>query len=53
MQTWEYYLVKLFYPSYFENAMKTAEKLNSHWGRKADELNEAGQTASCSYCSFS
>ncbi|MGB0861419.1 MAG: phosphoadenosine phosphosulfate reductase family protein [Saprospiraceae bacterium] len=52
MQTWEYYLVKLYYPEHFNKAMETAEKLNAHWGRKADDLNEAGQTASCSYCAF-
>lgn len=52
MQTWEYYLVKLFFPNKFEKAMQVSQNTNSHWGRSADSLTRAGQTTSCSFCAF-
>lgn len=52
MQTWELYMVKLFFPVKFKKAMETASIINSHWGRNADDLNKSGQAAACSFCSF-
>ena len=52
MQTYEYYLVKLFFPDKFEKAMKVANITGSHWGRSADSIAKAGQSASCSFCEF-
>lgn len=51
MATWELYLVKLFFPEKFEEAMVTADLTNSHWGRDADALTD-GQSASCTFCEF-
>lgn len=50
VQTWEYYMVKLFFPEFFKKAMQTANSLEQHWGREADKLTEAGQNASCGFC---
>jgi len=50
MQSWQLYMVKLFYPKKFERAIETAEQLGQFWGRNADEMSRAGQDASCSFC---
>jgi 3'-phosphoadenosine 5'-phosphosulfate sulfotransferase (PAPS reductase)/FAD synthetase len=65
MQSWQFYMVKLFYPLYFAKAMATAgiiekniemdedkENKTIHWGRDADELHEAGSEANCTFCAF-
>lgn len=52
MQTWEYMILKFFYPSYFERAMKLAEQIGSHWGRDADAIKTIGEQATCAVCAF-
>lgn len=41
MQTWQYWLIKLFYPEHFKAAMQLCEKLNLYYGRNKKEFNEA------------
>lgn len=58
MQTWEFYIVKCFFPDYFEKAMQTAADISkitgkeTYWGRNADELNSNGKSAACTFCAF-
>ena len=58
MNTKDFKLVKLYYPTYFEDALKTSEKIQSFWGRDETEFYTTfgrkgvkdGQT--CSVCAF-
>jgi len=52
MQSWQLYMVKLFFPDKFDIAMQTAQQLGQYWGRSADEMSKAGQVAACSFCTF-
>lgn len=57
MQTEDFQQVKEFYPEYWQKAMDLSEKLNKHWGRKADVFyttfgtNEY-QPIECEVCQF-
>ena len=48
MHQWEIFLVRIFYPDYYNRAMQTAEKLNSFWGRSDEIVNENSDCAICS-----
>lgn len=48
MHQWEIFLIRVFYPSYYEAAMKLAEETGSYWGRKSEDNVESDTT--CSIC---
>ena len=41
IKVWQFWMVKLFYPEYFEAAMKLCEELGKYYGRDKSEFNEA------------
>lgn len=47
MHQWELFLVRIFFPEEYKNAMNTAKKLDSHWGRADEILNENSDCAIC------
>lgn len=61
MQTWQMWMVKLFYPTYFEASIKTAQEIKAYWGRSVDDMYmsfgredyEVGfEEQSCGVCKF-
>lgn len=49
MQTWEFWITKILFPSYMDNAEKTAQKIGAHWGRNSNEW-DSMESAPCDYC---
>jgi hypothetical protein len=53
MQSWQFYMVKCFFPEYYERALETAEKLDTYWGREVDNITKGDVGgASCTFCAF-
>lgn len=50
MHAWELATVQIFFPKYFNDAMKTAEELDKYFGRLGEFSD--GMPSSCTYCSF-
>lgn len=48
MHQWEIFLLRIFFSSYYEDAMKLAENLGSYWGRSHQHVNESSDCAVCS-----
>jgi hypothetical protein len=48
MHQWEIFLVKVFFPEMYEEAMSLAERMNGYWGRKNEFVNENSDCAICS-----
>jgi 3'-phosphoadenosine 5'-phosphosulfate sulfotransferase (PAPS reductase)/FAD synthetase len=49
--------IRTHFPKFFDNAMKTSEKLKKHWGRDSAEFytefgRELGQESTCNTCKF-
>ena len=47
MHQWELFMIRVFYPDYYKNAMDLAERLDSYWGRKDEYTNE---NSDCTIC---
>ncbi len=47
MHQWEIFMIRIFYPDYYNRAMTTAKKLNSYWGRSDEFINENSDCAIC------
>ncbi len=48
MHQWEIFLLRIFYPEYYKNAMDLADRMKSYWGRSVEIVNENSDCAICS-----
>tara|TARA_R110000803_G_scaffold136142_1_gene203116 strand:+ start:2050 stop:2901 length:852 start_codon:yes stop_codon:yes gene_type:complete len=47
MHQWEIFMIRIFYPKYYDEAMKVADQLNSYWGRKDEDISEENDCVIC------
>lgn len=47
MHQWELFMVRVFFPDEYKNAMETANKLGAYWGRSDEIVNENSDCAIC------
>jgi 3'-phosphoadenosine 5'-phosphosulfate sulfotransferase (PAPS reductase)/FAD synthetase len=47
MHQWELYLIKIFYPNYYDRAIRLAKEMGSYWGRQEEQVNENSDCAVC------
>ncbi|CAH1002628.1 hypothetical protein LEM8419_03500 [Neolewinella maritima] len=48
MHQWELFMLRIFYPGYYERAMQLAERMGGYWGRKDEST--AGESSTCTVC---
>lgn len=47
MHQWEIFLLRIFYPDYYDRAMQLADRLSAYWGRSDELINENSDCAVC------